>query len=334
MRNIILILIIAIAGSAATYAGNTEKKYRKLIEKYDVADEAKSVPQNSPQEFWRAMLSNDERLHSFAEDMKKGRGAEKEAFEKLERIPRFNPKRDNRVISELQGKCDTLLMKMGITGVGIGCSLHVIYDNEPNAFAALKNEGFAICLTTGLLELEGINYSALMGYVAHEFAHGALMHHIRSLYARAKERRKNKLLGGIAVGLNAAAAGLEAYNAGAYGIPKSGVDYAGVIDNIERDVEISTLKYSFKYDREQEFEADLIAFRFLENIGCADDFIYGLLLLGADYDFLYSEYSDHPTTSSRIDFLKYVRSHPEYGNKSNGKIRKRKETEALYGEYP
>lgn len=49
-----------------------------------------------------------------------------------------------------------------------------------------------------------------MGYVAHEFAHGAFLHHIRGFYAEAKERRKNKLLGGITAGLNTIAAYMAA----------------------------------------------------------------------------------------------------------------------------
>jgi len=86
-----------------------------------------------------------------------------------------------------------------------------------------------------------------------EFAHGALLHHARGFYAQAKERRKNELLGGIAAGLNGLAAGMEAYNAAAYGIPTSGTDYGAAIANIGNDIKISTLKYSFKYSREQEW---------------------------------------------------------------------------------
>lgn len=115
-----------------------------------------------------------------------------------------------------------------------------------------------------------------MGYVAHEFAHGAFLHHIRGFYAEAKERRKNKLLGGITAGLNTIAAGANAYMAAVTGNECDNTPYIESNEKIENEIEISTLKYSFKYSREQEIEADLFAYRFLENLGCAEEFINGL----------------------------------------------------------
>ena len=298
------------------------KQYKRYIEKYDVADEAKSVSSSSPTDFWRAMLDNNELFFKFARDPKKKRGAEKEALRKTENLPRFYPQYDRSVVESMQGFCDTLLIDMGIRDLPIKCSLHVVYSDEPNAFCTLTEEGFAMCLTSGLLLLRGINYHMLMGYVAHEFVHGALKHQMRSFYANAKERRRNQLLGGIAIGLNVAAAGVEVYNAAAYGIQPSGSDYGAAINNIETDIKVSTLKYSFKYSREQEIEADLIAFRFLENLGYGEDFINSLRILGTDYDALYSDYSDHPTISFRIRFIKFVQQNPELGNKRNAKLRK------------
>lgn len=317
-----LLLILYIAGSLSAMSADAGKQYKRYIEKYDVADEAKSVSSSSPTDFWRAMLDNNELFFKFARDLKKKRGAEKEALRKTENLPRFYPQYDRSVVESMQGFCDTLLIDMGIRDLPIKCSLHVVYSDEPNAFCTLTEEGFAMCLTSGLLLLRGINYHMLMGYVAHEFVHGALKHQMRSFYANAKERRRNQLLGGIAIGLNVAAAGVEVYNAAAYGIQPSGSDYGAAINNIETDIKVSTLKYSFKYSREQEIEADLIAFRFLENLGYGEDFINSLRILGTDYDALYSDYSDHPTISFRIRFIKFVQQNPELGNKRNAKLRK------------
>ena len=317
-----LLLILYIAGSLSAMSADAGKQYKRYIEKYDVADEAKSVSSSSPTDFWRAMLDNNELFFKFARDLKKKRGAEKEALRKTENLPRFYPQYDRSVVESMQGFCDTLLIDMGIRDLPIKCSLHVVYSDEPNAFCTLTEEGFAMCLTSGLLLLRGINYHMLMGYVAHEFVHGALKHQMRSFYANAKERRRNQLLGGIAIGLNVAAAGVEVYNTAAYGIQPGGSDYGAAINNIETDIKVSTLKYSFKYSREQEIEADLIAFRFLENLGYGEDFINSLRILGTDYDALYSDYSDHPTISFRIRFIKFVQQNPELGNKRNAKLRK------------
>lgn len=319
-----IILFICIFFSLSVFSANIEKEYKKLISKLDVAEEARAVLPNSPFLFWQTALDNNEVFIKFVKDIQKNKGAEKEALQKTANLPRFYPHYDESIVESMQGFCDTLLIDMGIADLNLKCSLHIVYANEANAFTALTEDGFAMCVTSGLLDKKGVNYNILMGYVAHEFVHGALMHHIRGFYAEAKERRKNELLGGIAMGLNGLSAGIEAYNAAAYGIPKSGTDYGAVIANIGTDIKLSTLKYGFKFLREQEYEADLIAYRFLENLGCSDSFIDGLRILGTEYDHMYDEYADHPTTSSRIDFLKYVHGHPELVNKENKKLKKKR----------
>lgn len=303
---------------------NNEKKFKKYIEKFDVADEAKSTPSNSPCQFLVNALENNEHVFKFGMDMEKNRGAEKEATRKVLEIPRFYPEYETSIIESMQGICDTILMEMGFADIGVDCSLHIVYDEQVNAFCALKEKGFAICLTTALLDQKGVNYNIILGYIAHEFAHGALLHHIRGLYAEAKERRKNELLGGIAVGLNVLAVGANAYTAGMTGTSYDNTPYLDAIENIGNEIKISTLKYSFKYSREQEIEADLFAYRFLENLGCAEEFINGLRILGTQYDVIYSEYSNHPTISERINFLKFVQLHPELGNKQNAKLKKKR----------
>lgn len=322
--NRILCFFILIIVPLSVFSADIEKEYEKLIGKYDVAAEAKAIQKNSPYEFWNTALENDERLLKFHKDMEKKRGAEKEASNRIANLPRFYPQYDESVIESAQGFCDTLLIDMGIADLGLNCSLHIVYSQEVNAFAVLTEDGFAMCITTGLISKKGVNYNIAMGYVAHEFVHGAFLHHIRSAYAKAKEKRKNKLLGGITAGLTAVTAATEAYTAVTYGIPTCRTDYGQIIRDIGDAAEISTLKYSLNYSREQEIEADLLAYRFMENLGCAEEFINGLRILGTQYDELYSEYSDHPTIISRINFLKFIQEHPEMGNKENEKLRKKR----------
>lgn len=320
----IIVTIIFIFSIILVNAANVEKQYKKLIESFDIANEAKALDSINPTSFWNKMIDNNELCIKFLKDIQKNKGAEKEAIEKTTQVPRFYPQYDETIVEYMQGFCDTLLMNMGIEDLQINCSLHLINSDEINAYTVLTEEGFAMCITTGLFTKKGVTYEILMGYVAHEFVHGALFHHIRVFYAQAKERRKNELIGGLAIGLNGLAAGLEAYNSAAYGIPPSGTDYDAVVAGIAEDIKISTIKYKFKYTREQEYEADLIAYRFLEHLGKGESFINGLRILGTSYDALYNEFSDHTTIRSRIDFLKYVQQHPELGNKKNAKLKKKR----------
>ena len=66
--------------------------------------------------------------------------------------------------------------------------------------------------------------------------------------------------------------------------------------------------YGFKYSREQELEADLIAYRYLEAIGLGGyAMIMALEMLNDPSDNQEDiATNDHPTTQYRIEFLKYI----------------------------
>ena len=74
-----LVLIFLVFSSLIAYSGNVEKQYKKLIENYDVADEAKSVTPINTSAFWVAALDNNELCAKFIKDIQKNKGAEKEA---------------------------------------------------------------------------------------------------------------------------------------------------------------------------------------------------------------------------------------------------------------
>ena len=308
----------------ACYGKNMEKQYRKLIEKYDIDQAVKVIDRDNASTFWDLMLKNNELRIKFIEDIEKNKGAEKETIEKIAQLPRFYPNEEETIVDSLQGFCDTLLIDMGIKQLNLNCSLHIVEDPDPNSFTALTEDGFAMCINTGLLNMEGVKYKTLMGYVAHEFSHGILLHHARMFYAEAKPRRKNELIGGVVTGLSVLAVGVAAYNGVATGMQTtSATDFADLILNINESFDHLTVKYYFRYSREQEYEADLIAYRFMEYIGASDEYINALNMIGTEMDKLYNDYSDHPKTSDRISFLKYVQTHPELGNKENDKRRKK-----------
>lgn len=312
-----------------------EDKYRKLIEKYDISDSAKIVPKNNPQKFWESTLYYNEVYIKFLRDIKKNRGAEKEAVAKAADLPKFYPKFNESIIEEMQGFCDSILIDMGITNLNMNCSLYIVYSDDVNSFSVLTEDGFAICMTTSLLQRKGMKYEILLGYVAHEFVHGALQHQLRSLYAGAKERRKNELTAGIAAGLQAVSVGANAYVAALNG--QYGANYSNDYLNnylftkyLDESVKSSTSKYIFDYTQEQEYEADLIAYRFLENLlGSGDDYIDGLRIISSVYDHNATDTEAVSSTSSRINFLKFVKDNPDLGNKVNNSLLKAR-TKVIY----
>lgn len=322
-RNCILLLSLVLA-VAAHASSLFDKEFTKLVEKFDVADSAKNVSPGSPYDYWKAVLDNNESLLKFGRDMRVKLGAEKEALKKTAQLPRFYPQYDESVIESMQGLCDSLMVEMGIDLMPVKCSVHVVYSDDVNSYTALKEDGFAICLSTGLVSRKGVTRNILKGYVAHEFAHCALRHVLRGYYAGAKQRRKNQLGAGVAGVLETIVTSVDAAQAEAAGQYYDYSYYYNSMEKISEDAKLATLRYSLAFARDQEYEADLLAYRFLENLGCGDEYINGLRILGSAYDELYDEYSDHPLIISRIDFLKFVKEHPELGNKINKKLKKKR----------
>ena len=335
MRRTMLLFLLAVltstayaSGEAENYAsGEAEKTFRKLVEKYDVPDETKTVPADDAFSFWTTTLEYNELLRKFNKDITKNRGAEKEAAAKTRELPRFYPQYDETIVESMQGFCDSLLQDMGIRDLNLNCRLYVVDSPDVNTFTTLTEDGFAMCLTTGLLSKKGITREIIMGYVAGEFAHGALSHFERGFYETARAERRNKLLGVLAVGMNIASDAVAA-------TWETGTDdalYQAYLDDkisrrqkeIDEAIKYDTLEFAQNYSSEQVFEADLIAYRFLENMGAEESVINGLRILGASNDALYKERDpQRPSIISRIDFLKFVQNNPDLGNKINVKLRK------------
>ena len=307
-------------------AADLDYDYKNLIGKLDVADEVKTIEKNSPNLFWGKMVDYNESFKQFIIDMKKNWLPEKEALRKSANIPRFYPQYDESVIESAKPYCDSIFNTMGVSDLDVNCSLHIIYSDDINAYTVLTEDGFAICITSALFTKKGINDNIIRGYIAHELVHGLLQHHTRRIYEVAKKKRKNQLIAGIISGLYVFS---ETYNSVRYDASNQDYlyDYSFWIENLNNKSKISTLKYAFKYSREQEYEADLIAFRFMEYQGLGEEFLNGLRILGTEYDDLFDDFNDHPTIISRINFLKYALDNPSLGNTINKKIIRKREFE-------
>lgn len=314
-------LFLALILPLSLFAADVEKEYKKIIENYDVAYPARCVDSASPYDFFSEALSGDQSLKKFDKDMLKNRGAEKEALADIAALPKFYPEFDESIIRSMQGYCDTLLMDMGIARLPLDCSLHVIYSDDVNAFTALTESGFAMCLTSALLEKRGVTDDVIKGYVASLFAHGALKHHVRTYYAEAKQRRKDKVSSATETAFDILASmALDD-------------DYDKIVQReyylehlerpeikIELEQKLPTARYSFAYSPERIYEADLMAFRFLENMGCGEEYINGLRILTTVYDQLDESDPSKPLIASRIELLKFAQRNPELGNTQNAKL--------------
>lgn len=309
-----------------------DQEYRELIQNYDAVDEAKAVQQGNPYDFWYEELACNERLYSFRENIGKKRGAEKEALANFGKLPKAYPQFDELVFDSAQSFCDSLLIRLGVAEVeknfGIKCTLHIISSPISLSYVMPSEDGFAIYLTTALVNHKGSNYEVIMGHVVREFVHVYMQHHLSRLYADAKGRRKERLLTGLAIGATAALNATNAYLSAKNGTPYY---YNNVIVDASTSVEVNNespeARYIFSYLSEQIFEADMIAYRFMEKAGCGEAYLNGLRILASERDGIYDSLNPDAPLSERINLLKYAQSHPEYGNSKN--IKRRRHREAL-----
>lgn len=316
-----LLLIFSYLGMSSTT--KEEKKYRDFIEKHDVPSIAKDTCRENPAAFWSLSLSGNLDLNTFLKDIRKNKGAEKEALLEYSKLPHFYAAVNQSVIEELQGFCDTLLLNMGTMPKDLKCSLHILHSDEIRTFSAPTDDGFAICITSSLFSWKGMNTSVLKGYVAHEFAHGVLKHKLRKLYADAKQRRKDKVVGGVLLGaVVAAAVGMEAALPGDCHDDDNFVEeqyryekYVDALDKIKDKPKLKTVQYNFNYTDDQIREADLYAYRFMQNIGIGDDYITGLEILGSAYEESKNIFDYNPGIPSRINFIRYIKDHPLMGKR-------------------
>lgn len=144
MKRIMLLLAVVVM-YVSMYA--IDKRAEKFVGKYDVAYEAKNLLENSPEEFWRVAIDNNKRFAKFEKAIKKDGGAQKEAKEKWQELPRLYPQYDESIVESKQAYCDSLLQAMGISGLRLDCNLYVIDTDAIDLYTMLTDNGFAICLT-------------------------------------------------------------------------------------------------------------------------------------------------------------------------------------------
>lgn len=314
MKHFLLILTLLL--SVSGYAKDNAKDFIKLIKKHDVPRKARDLSSEaSPNEFWSMVLDDNPIITNLVKDISKGKGAEKEALETINRMKLYDYSLQVDIIHEFKGYCDTLMMDMGLPS-NI-CELNIIYDPSPNAFAVLTENGFAICLNSGLLERLDYDYERIMAVTAHEFAHGAFFHHLRTEYEAAKKKRKDQIVGGIAAGLTAIAAGVDAYSSAITGNSYDSSIYTDQINNIARNMKLSSIKFRYKYNREEELEADLVALRFMEHLGQSKKYQEALQMISSSKDYYWyedDEFNDHPSTLYRLEFLNFVSKNPQHQN--------------------
>lgn len=300
-----LTILLSLFISLSTFAQKKNKEFEKLIKKYDVAS-ILQTKNGRPEDFWRQLSSNHKGLLAYVNALRHGKktalNAEKDISMAL-----------GLVESEYQQlyvyKNDTIsnfanYISEGVLGLDANnIRLHIAYGTYPNAFCTPRGD---IYIYTSLLNCVDYDMSMLYGICAHEVAHYYLQHSARHKWADEKREKKNRIMAGIAIGLNAVADVANAYTAGYTGNTYES-HFAETCQNILYNAQCDNQMFHFKYGREEELEADIIAHRFLEFIGIHPAYyMKALKSLETGNDSYYSNWSDHPSINYRLAFLYYL----------------------------
>lgn len=296
------------------------KEQRKLLKRYDLVDilpiEGKFKEQ--PHLYWEYIRENNKNYQEALKAAQNGKAKE------AQRII-------GNAIAEIRSSYNPALHIDGISelldSVKDGSGISVLFPHEaklycdpadyPNAFSLPDG---TTCLTYGIIERLDFEYNLIMAVYAHELAHFVLQHSFCDIYFADKKRKKNKNFAAIFTAISA--------TAGAYGdiqMASNGVDTHNSMTNTavqmgEMAVKIAekdAITYQMRYSREQEYEADILAYRFLEAIGIDGTcYIEMLKRIKSDLEIFSNDESTHPLTDDRIALIEFLRTNPRLDPKA------------------
>lgn len=149
---ILLAVITTIGCSAETNQG---KSFRKIAE-VELPRAIRNLSPSEADDFWQLLVDNDWQLKKFDRDIAKHKGAEKEAEERYASMPRFYPRYNTYVATDLQPYADSLLATVGSPASTPAEGLYFISDYYPAAYTVPTDSAYAVCITTGLLSKPGV----------------------------------------------------------------------------------------------------------------------------------------------------------------------------------
>ena len=295
-------------------------EFNSIIEAYDVKQFLPKKIIDNPKEFWdivqqysptflklQKSFNSNNRPRTLSTAIYQINDDEKYFEEYLKQL---SPYKKGEIEQKLQSQL-----------FGISTPLKEIRINpakEVNAFASPYGHMY---FTSGMVERYHSNINLLLGVAAHEATHFECQHSLSQIWQDLAKERKSEIAGSITASLYAIAMAISGITMTSYG--------GAIDDSYWNNVMIGSLSaadifsedayyFKFKYSRELEIEADIIAYRFCEAMGISGySYIMALQFFGdTDLYLQPGKTDDHPTTAYRVLLLKYLYSqdHPSDHN--------------------
>lgn len=304
-----LLIIILVCLPLAGFSQN--RKFDKILEKYDVLPSLLAAKGQMPNTnaYWYAVWTNNPRLKKMVEAAEKKKETYLKAHEEMYRAglsaqlyrESLNYVTDFPFLDTL---AMNLLNELGVQKQRPEFNIRFVYDSTPNAMA---DPDANIIITSALLDNKELDFWALLGITAHESAHTLLMHSWQNAWQTQVKYKENQIAGAITAGANALAAGYAQAN----GVNVDWNDVNQTTANLAQAAyDDAFVRFYYKYSREEELEADIIAFRFLDWIGVGGEvYIKALNAMKTEDESIASNKDkdgDHPTIEYRVQLLEYM----------------------------
>lgn len=305
MNRLLCIVLSASISAASSSVFAQKAKQNKYIKNYDVLQYLPEKTDNNPETFWKNITENNQEFRKNMEKFNSPKGSAKQAKNKIESaaLRMKSARAMNRPTPEDE-KLNNGNRKMVFSnGDDYGVTFGVSSDREWNAYCTPDGH---VNINYGLIERLKKDPEMLCGVVAHEVCHYMYRHLLIHEYKSLKKEKQNMI--GAAFGAVGTAIGNAAAASGGVQKDYSSDQYTSWFDTAKQQSDMARYKYS----REEEAEADIVAYRFLEWIG-ADPNKYIEALERIDTGFNSSmddSESDHPTIEFRVGMLRQLKPAP------------------------
>ena len=283
----LLYLITCMLFTISSKSQNYEQK--KLIKKYDVARFISTIKRDKPELFWCRIAENNKRFKKLYKAIKRGKESALNAQNNITKAKELCAEYYNNLPTLYEYNWvygNRLQNELGIKNIFPGFSISFVLSDELNACCTPEGK---VYVNEGLLRLCNFKYDYLLGIVTHETAHVLLHHSLERAYQIEKRINRGEIMSDVLSVI----------------LAEDLCDIAKLKNEMFEIIQKGTYEqYFYRYSKEQEFEADIIAYRFLDFLGIGGDFYIETLRLLLPYSNANTPKSNHPTITQRIELLK------------------------------
>lgn len=304
----ILSLVTIIAFATICHA-QSSWECENYIKQYDVPSELKSLPKDKVAEFWWKRHWYDKKIDRIYSAKSKTAKRSLSEYDLACNAIKRDIKPNKYCDLKYKGLLNRLDSIFDFYKIHLNLKVHINPNSEFNASTYPTG---LIFLNTGLIEK--LDTMEIVAVLAHEIQHFIGKHSLNHIYAANKKERNNKMwaeLGG------ALAATAVAYS-GAYNSTYSSSNNEQYQQNVllaghafDKDAYLATSNYKMRYSREQEIEADIASYRFLQFIGADPNIMIKVLdkIAAMEGGRSTSKKDDHPSAIFRKNVLLAIKEY-------------------------